>query len=1383
MTASSRHTWLRLVDQSGPFLTAPVAAEVWPAGMPATSTERRATLRAALAKIIETDGRARDELARAVFSDLLSWGETLVQGPDLPAALAATVEEHGVVVVPDFAFFDAGPGEGTEDAEVEVGSQERAERAPEPSGTTATGSRTGAIGRDLDDADIDDADIDTDYEDDGAPRIADPDLLVQEAQGSSSAGPWKLLGMWVPWGRHPLARRVEAGWTASPVERLAALLRARRVPVGLVTDGRWWALVWAPRGKATGAAVFDATIWSEEPETLDAFVALLERHRFTGVSVRDRLPQLLERSLDAQEEITVALGAQVRSAVEMLVDRLAALDQESTGSILAGVSDDDLYLAVVSLMMRIVFVLFAEDRRLLPSDHDRYEHSYSFGRLVTQLEERAALNGERTLEHRTGAWHRLLALSRALHGGVAHEDLRLPPYGGVLFDPSRFPWLEGTDDVPPPPVDDLSVLRMLTAVQYVTLQGERRRLSFRTLDVEQIGYVYEGLLELEVRTATEPVVKLRRQGKRPLAFVTLTDAVVAATDPETWAASAYVGEKKPNATRRAAAARWLAQPVPAPTTVVLRQSFGDRAADVERLAPLFLTDERGRPAIVPAGGRYVGPSQRRVVTGAHYTPRSLTETIVAHALEPLCYRPGPTETLVATSWVLRPSTDLLALRVADVAMGSGAFLVAVCRYLADRLVEAWEKEGDEEATRHLGARPEEIADAEVAPVVLRARRLVAEHCLYGVDVNPLAVEMAKLSLWLVTMDKERPFGFVDDRVVCGDSLLGLFSLDQLEHLHVDPGRARSARLGGFDFAAPWKKMLAAAADTRRRITATPVLSVRDVEHKARLLSEAEVALGDLHLVADAVTGAGVRAARMSTRERARVFGGLEQALWAFTQDATTGALETYRASLDAERPAGKEPRRPLHWPLVFPEVFADTPSPGFDAIVGNPPFLGGQRISGALGKDYLAWLVAWDGRGQRGSADLAARFVLRADDLLRSGGQLGYVTTNTLVEGDTLEVGLLQLERRGWCIRRANSAHAWPSRSANLSVVEVWATKGQVEVTAVLDTEPVPRLTVDLQPYLREKGRPARLAENEGIAFQGSIVLGLGFTVTPEEAHALIAEDPRNAQVLFPYVNGADLNRRPDSSASRWIINFFDWPLERAERYHAPMERVRTLVKPERDQLLGRPYATAQRRGTYWWLYAGDAKTLYERIAPLDHVLAIVLHASTVLPLRVPTKQVFSHACGVFALDDFASLAVLSSSPHHLWAIRYGSTMRTDIRYTPSDVFLTFPRPASTPELDALGRRLDAERRELMLGRNLGLTKLYNLVHDPDVVDPAIAALRALHEEVDRAVLTAYGWGDLTPEIGHHPTKIGIRWTFSPRARFELLDRLLAENHRRARAP
>ncbi|ETA05630.1 hypothetical protein V525_17270 [Gordonia alkanivorans CGMCC 6845] len=167
------------------------------------------------------------------------------------------------------------------------------------------------------------------------------------------------------------------------------------------------------------------------------------------------------------------------------------------------------------------------------------------------------------------------------------------------------------------------------------------------------------------------------------------------------------------------------------------------------------------------------------------------------------------------------------------------------------------------------------------------------------------------------------------------------------------------------------------------------------------------------------------------------------------------------------------------------------------------------------------------------------------------------------------------------------------------------------------------------------------------------------------------------------------------------------------------------------------------------------------------------------MPVRVPTGPVFAHKCAVFALDDFASLAVLSSNVHFAWVVRYTSTLETRINYSPSDVFVTLPRPEPTAVLYELGERLDVERRELMLSRGWGLTTTYNHVHDPSDHDPQVVNLREIHASIDRAVFDAYGWVDLDPQIGHHRTTIGTRWTFAPAVRFEVLDRLLEENQRR----
>jgi len=282
-----------------------------------------------------------------------------------------------------------------------------------------------------------------------------------------------------------------------------------------------------------------------------------------------------------------------------------------------------------------------------------------------------------------------------------------------------------------------------------------------------------------------------------------------------------------------------------------------------------------------------------------------------------------------------------------------------------------------------------------------------------------------------------------------------------------------------------------------------------------------------------------------------------------------------------------------------------------------------------------------------------------------------------------------------------------------------------------------------------------------------------------DEAASWIAQQQLNGDVLFPCLNGDDLNSYADSKASQWVIDFGSRSEIEAQRYEIPYRRALDRVKPERMR------NNRSSRRERWWQFAEAAPAMRDAIRPFDEVLVIALTSKTLMPVRVPTGQVFSHALGVFAIDSFAEQAVLSSSMHQTWAIKYGSGMRNDPRYTPSDVFETFTRPELTDRLAEIGKTLDNDRREIMLRRDLGLTKLYNLVNDPDITDSAdadVARLRQIHVELDEAVMAAYGWDDVPLEHGFHTYRQMRRWTVSPTARVEILDRLLEENHRRAAA-
>jgi hypothetical protein len=622
-------------------------------------------------------------------------------------------------------------------------------------------------------------------------------------------------------------------------------------------------------------------------------------------------------------------------------------------------------------------------------------------------------------------------------------------------------------------------------------------------------------------------------------------------------------------------------------------------------------------------------------------------------------------------------------------------------------------------------------------------------------------------------------------------LLGLTDAEQLRALHITPAKAAATPL--FD--------LAEGAETIRHLDIDGVLTratrlrqnlasevsdddpQRSAATKRRQWRHYQELTRQLADSADGVIAAGLRLGGKPGKALTEVYENLRIAV-GLAYPADGG--KPNRAMLERILAAGLTPTvktdyarwKPLHWILAVPDVMERG---GFDAVIGNPPFLGGSKITGAMGTNVRDWFVNVLASGTRGSADGVAYFFLRAMALLTQQGNLGLIATNTVAQGDTREVGLDRMVADGFTITRAIQSRSWPVASANLEYAAVWGTRGSVlpDVPRVADDVAVKRISTLLEPVGRANGVPVRLRENAGIAFIGCYVLGMGFVLDPEEATSWIDIDPRNRHVLFPYLSGEDLNSRLDGSPSRWVIDFSDRSERDAKDFQLPYRRVLEQVKPERARNNNRKLREN------WWQFKRIAPAMREAIAGLGEVLVLTIHSRAVMPLRVPTGQVFTHGLVIFATDSFTDQAVLSSNLHQMWAIKYGSGLRIDPRYTPSDVFETFPRPTPTARLAEIGRALHAERREIMLRRDLGLTKLYNLVNDPDITDtadPDIAHLRQIHVELDEAVMNAYGWGDVPLEHGFHTYRQMRRWTVSPAARVEILDLLLEENHRRAAA-
>ena len=1185
------------------------------------------------------------------------------------------------------------------------------------------------------------------------------------------------------------------GLAASPADRMVTLSRRTECPIGLVTNGERWMLVHAPSGSVAGYTSWYARLWGQERETLRAFVSLLGIRRLTGPE-EDALPGLFERSLAHQGDVTDALGGQVAQAIEVLMRALDRADQDRNRELLKGIPPETIYEAGLTLMMRLVFVLSAEERGLLLLGDPTYDAHYAISSLRAQLAEEDA----KVLEHRMSAWSRLLATFRAVFAGIGHPDLHMPAMGGSLFDPDRFEFLEGrkrlttwrTEPADPLPIDDRTVLLLLEAIQ--TFKG--RTLSYRALDVEQIGHVYEGLLERTVDHVHGVTLQLKASTNVGTCLATLRELEQARESGQ--GALIKLLQDKTERSPSAIGADLSENADLSDISGLLSSCRGD-AELRDRILPfvrLIETDPWDFPLVHHEGAIVVVHGSDRRETGTHYTPKSLTEKIVEETLDPVVYR-GPAEGVPRAEWQLKTPAEILDLKICDPAMGSGAFLVQVCRWLAERLLESWA--GEEDKGWHIDVEGHVLEDAnDVSEPLPRdpeeratlARRMIAEKCLYGVDMNPLAVELAKLSLWLTTLAKGRPFGFLDHNLKSGDSLLGISNLEQLIELDMNPKQLGQLRLFGRSI----RKSVEEATALRSRLREIPVRDITDVEAMAQLDGQSRRILDLPKLVGDAFVG-GVLANMKAADRNARI-----EAIAALSDDAAaenSSAVSTLERlateDLAKDSPNGR-PRRPFHWPLEFPEVFGHE-NGGFNAIVGNPPFLGGTRISGALGVSYRSFVATHCSEKGGGQADLVAYFFNLAAKIICNNGCFGLLATNSISEGDTRQAGLESiLKQEKLKIILANPNEAWPGDAA-VSTSRIHLFKGEWLGKRFLSGTEVPHISALLSD--RNEWSPKPLRSNKGYAFEGTYTFGDGFTLSEDEAREMIASDPRNERVLFPYINGQDLNSHVQQKPSRWVVNFFDWPEEDARKFSLPYQKILRDVKNERKNTKNK-----QVREYSWWLHWRQRAALYHSIGRgasfanhpenwhgdthrPEKVLAACRVSKFLIFCFLPNKYVYSNAINIFSFRNFSDFSHLQSSLHEAWCRHHASTLETRLRYTPSDVFETFPRPnGESTECARIGERYHDERRAIMLEEEIGLTKLYNILHDESRQDTRIVGFRSLQQDLDKAVLAAYGWSDLAlrygfREVSYLPENDRVRFTISEEARREILQRLSELNRER----
>jgi hypothetical protein len=842
-----------------------------------------------------------------------------------------------------------------------------------------------------------------------------PDWVVPEP--SQGDGPLKAqllvqeLPLGTPFDALPKGADGRRCWEATPQQRLERLLKESEHPIGLLWNGVALRLVFAPRGESSGHLTFPL-----EPMTtvdgrpmLAALQMLLGPDRlFEGGASNTRLRPLMEQSRKEQNEVSTRLAEQVLEALWILLRGFDA----------AGLKVEDpshIYGGLITVLLRLVFLLYAEDEELMPND-SLYGQHYSVGGLAQRLRQDRA-DYQNAMEGRRGAWATLLSLFRLVYDGGGSTEAYLPARHGDLFDPDAYHFLEGRTaaksyrDGPlkaVPPISDDMVEQVLTKL--LLLDGQI--LSYRALDVEQIGSVYEGIMGFMVERTTGPSVGITHRPPRQKITITVVveaEALLAqpATKREKWLDDqAGVALKLP-----AKAKQGIKE---AASLEELCQALGNR------LSPHM-------PRGLAAGALILQPTAERRRSGSHYTPRALTEPIVAEAFRPWLERCNHQPT----------AEQILALKVCDPAMGSGAFLVAVCRFLAGWLVKAWE---DPDGP---GFPPEFRAEWDKD---LYARRLIAQRCLYGVDKNPFAVNLAKLSLWLVTLSEELPFTFVDHALKCGDSLVG-YSLAEIEAASENV-QMQLLRIQ--------QGIYVQACVERRSSFTDDTLSDEDYDRKRIQLQQQIKASEGLRQAGDLMVAGFFEESKPAKRQEAQQQK-LSYISGAFVDVGLRDAIQEIRDRLAS----GDRGIRPFHWDLEFPEVFGDGRG-GFDVFVGNPPFAGNNTFVQSCPEGILDWFKQQHPESG-GNCDLVAHFFRHCFQLLRPGGSLGLIATNTIAQGDTRSSGLRWICLNGGTIYAARKRYKWPGVAA-VVVSVVHLLKGTYEGKKLLDKRTAPQITAFLFP-------------------------------------------------------------------------------------------------------------------------------------------------------------------------------------------------------------------------------------------------------------------------------------------------------------------------------
>lgn len=794
----------------------------------------------------------------------------------------------------------------------------------------------------------------------------------------------------------------------------------------------------------------------------------------------------------------------------------------------------------------------------------------------------------------------------------------------------------------------------------------------------------------------------------------------------------------------------------------------------------------------------------RSSSGSHYTPEELVRPLIKHSLDYLI------EDKLKES---DPEKGLLSLTICDVACGSGHILLSAARRVGFELAKV--RSNEDQPT----------------PSVLRvAVRDVIRHCIYGVDLNPLAVELCKVALWLEAHEPGEPLNFLDHHIKCGNAIVGLAHAEELEN-GIASEAFKSLPGDVKEISTSFKKRNDQERKNSNQLSTVDLEKVDNelIDVQKDFLTFSELPEGNLEQIEikQQVYNKLINSKKWT---RLKNLANIHVAQFFIPKTiANKDKLTTHSKYLSYLKQGSKIEdlgastaislhKHFFHWFLEFPEVFQKG---GFDCILGNPPYKGGSKLSGLYGNDFLNYLK-FKFPPFLGQCDLAAAFVRGNFTLINNQGFIGLITTNSICQGDTRLGGLDIILQQGGKINHAIKSLEWPGEAAvHISIINY--TKSTININLYLNNKKVSRIN----SYLTDTQNitPKTLLLNQQICFKGTSINGDGFLVkNVNEIKSLDHEDPDN-KIHFKFLIGNDINNLISiDDISTIAINFWNLNLDQIQKFPFAFEIVSKRVKPFREK--NKDKKLSER----WWIYERLRPDLYKAVESNKYSFVLSLSSKYLNYTQIRQKLIFSNSTGVVSINDIRYIGILQSIFHNEWAWRNSSTLGSStLSYTITDSLETFPFPEILVEINI--ENLLHFREQLLKNLNLGLTDLYNQFHNIELNKDItfdnpksfekefgketwnlynyleikkegnisyfeavilIFKLRELHKDNDKAVLKAYGWHQDNPkwgpaidlrhdfyEVDYLPENDRVRYTIHPEARKEVLKRLLQLNHER----